>query len=114
MSCVTCTIVTAGLETAVDPQQDVLELRARERVDRRERLVQEKDLRPRSERPRDRHPLLHPTGELPRVLARDVARPISSSDRLGPRRSLGLESPAPRSGSITLRITVSHGKSERL
>ena len=47
MSCVTCTIVTRPLLVAVDPQQEVLELGARQCVDGRERLVEEQNLRTR-------------------------------------------------------------------
>ena len=73
---------------AVDAQEDVLELRPRERVDRRERLVEQQDLRPRDERARDRDPLLHAARELPRVLARDAAQAELLEGRLGGREPL--------------------------
>jgi hypothetical protein len=59
---------------AVDAEQDVLELRARERVDGRERLVEQQDLRAGDERACDRDALLHPARKLPGVLARDAAQ----------------------------------------
>ena len=73
MSWVTCTIV-AGLPSrlAVDAQQDVLELGASQRVHRRERLVEEDDLRVRDQRTGDGDALLHPAGELPRILVRSA------------------------------------------
>ena len=47
-----------------DPQDEVLQVAARLRVDRGEQLVHEQDLRLVGERPRDRHPLLHAAREL--------------------------------------------------
>ena len=59
-------------EAVVDAEQDVLELCSGERVDRRERLVEQEQLGPRREGARDRDALLHPAGELPGVLALDA------------------------------------------
>src|SRR5688572_12950680 len=56
-----------------DAQDEVLEVAARLRVDRRERLVHEQDLRLVGERPGDRHALLHAAGQLPGI-AVDEAR----------------------------------------
>ena len=67
MSCVTCTIVTPRRSRCVDPEHEVLEVGAGLRVDRGERLVHEQDLGLVGEGPRDRHALLHPAGELPRI-----------------------------------------------
>ncbi len=99
----------------MDAQQEVLELRARERVDRGERLVQQQQLGPRDEGARDRDALLHPAGELPGVLARDAvqAQLVRATASARAIRS-GRVSPRARSGNMTLRSTVSHGKSERL
>src|SRR5215211_4556851 len=63
------------------PQHEVLEVAARLRVDRGERLVHQQDLRLIGKRAGDRHPLLHPARELPRV-AVDEARQSDRLDRL--------------------------------
>src|SRR5215210_3124222 len=62
-------------------QDEVLEVPARLRVHGRERLVHEQDRRLVGERARDRHALLHPAGELPRVAVED-AREADGGDGL--------------------------------
>ena len=82
----------------VDAEQDVLELCSGERVDRRERLVEQEQLGPRCEDARDRDALLHPTGKLPSA-ALDPGRPSSASNDSARATRSGRDSPRPRSGA---------------
>jgi hypothetical protein len=52
-------------DLGVDPEQKILELGTGQGIDRCEWLVEQQHLGTADERTRDRHPLLHPTGELP-------------------------------------------------
>src|SRR5258706_14375015 len=58
------------------PQADELLVQevARDRVDRTERLVPEQDVRVLSQRPRERHALLHPSGQLVRPPALEAVQ----------------------------------------
>src|SRR6266568_2651897 len=60
------------VEFIAHPQDQVLELEAGLRVDRGERLVHQQQLGLVDKRPGDRHPLLHPARQLPRVLPPEV------------------------------------------
>ena len=73
MSCVTNRIVIAVLLAHLE--HEVLEVAARLRVDRRERLVHQQDRRLVGERARDRDALLHAAGELPRVVVDEPRQP---------------------------------------
>ena len=99
-----------------DAKRQVLEIAARLRVDRRERLVHEQDRGLVGERARDRDPLLHPAGELPRV-AIPEARPGRPPPATRCDEALAAPS-APsflcRSGRSTLFATEVQGISERL
>ena len=75
-----------GGEGAHHPQHLVDELR----VERAGRLVEEHHLGVHRQRPRDRHPLLLPAGELARVVAALVGDADLGEHRLGLRRRLGL------------------------
>jgi hypothetical protein len=55
-------------ELLAHPQDEVFEFEPGLRVHRRERLVHQQQVGPVGEGPRDRHPLLHAAGQLPRVL----------------------------------------------
>ena len=79
---------------AVELQQDVLELGAGERVDRGEGLVQQEDLRARDQRACDRHPLLHPTRQLPGMPPGHVPETHLFEDGLGATDSLRPWQPA--------------------
>ena len=85
-----------------------------ERVDGREGLVEQQDLRARDERTRDCDALLHPAGELPRMLVRHAVEAQLASIASARAILSRLVTPAPRSGNMTFRITFSQGKSERL
>ena len=112
MSWVTKTTVTPYSLAHLEDQ--VLEIGAGLRVDRRERLVHQQDLRLVGQRAGDRHALLHPAGELPRVAvqeAREAHRLDGVLDELG---GLGLLSCLRRSGNATFWRTLIQGNSERL
>ena len=70
MSWVTSTTVT--LYSTAHAQDQVLQVEARLRVDGRERLVHQQQLGLVGQRAGDGDPLLHPAGQLPRVLLADV------------------------------------------
>ena len=85
----------ASLLVLMEAQHEVLELGARERVHRCERLVEQEDLRTRDERSRDRHALLHATGELPRVFLPHALQPHFAQDARRRARASPSADPAP-------------------
>ena len=91
MSCVTKRIVIA--ELLAHAQHEVLEVAARLRVDRRERLVHQQDRRLVGERARDRDALLHAAGQLPRVVVDEARQPDGLDRVLDEPRPLGAREP---------------------
>src|SRR5262245_37460586 len=63
-----------------DPEQLETHLFARQGVEGPERLVHEQDLRVVDERATDRGPLLHPTGQLPRMRVVEPAQPHEANE----------------------------------
>jgi len=81
-------------ELLAHPQDQVLELEPGLRVHRGERLVHQQQVGPVGESPRDRHPLLHAAGQLPRVLPARVGQ-AHRAEHLGhPRGALPAVHPA--------------------
>ena len=84
------------LQRRLQAQELVLHLAPDQRVERRERLVQEPDLRPHRQRARDPHPLLLPARQLPRQVALRPLRPDELDHLARPRLALArARRPAP-------------------
>ena len=96
----------ALLLVLMEAQHEILELGARERVHRCERLVEQQDLRTRDERSRDRHALLHATGELPGYFFPTPSNPTSRSTPSTRPSFSERDSRSRRSGNMTLRVTL--------
>ena len=92
---------------------EVLEVAARLRVDRRERLVHQQDRRLVRERTRDRDALLHAAGELPRVVVDEAGQADGVERLLDEPLAVGARDFLWRSGSSTLFRTEAQGISER-
>ena len=89
-------------------EQIVVEAKARDLVERRERLVHQQEPRLGHQRTRDRCAHLHAAGELARI-ARCKARQAYARKRRLDARLRVLRGPCSLSGSRTLAATVAHG-----
>ena len=108
MSCVTNRTV---MPTVVAHLQDqVLQVRARLRVDRRERLVHQQDLRLVGERAGDRDALLHAARELPRVAVAEVRQ---ADRRRAPRRARRARSALPIRRACSGSVDVARDRQPR-
>jgi hypothetical protein len=96
------------------PQDEILEVSARLRVDGGERLVHQQDRRLVGERAGDRDTLLHAPGELPRIVVDEARQPDRLERLLDERGALALLSGLCRSGRRTLLRTDDQGINDRL
>ena len=115
-SSTSCVTISTVLPVCHDLHELVLQLRARQRVERAERLVEQQHLRLHRERARDADALLHAAGHLVRHLVLGVRRARrASAPRACARLSCARDSVAPNTRSTaryTLSKHVSHGSSE--
>ena len=83
---------------------------ARHLVERAERLVHEQQRRLEGERARDRDPLLHAAGELPRVVVGEAAELDELEHLLGRAAGAARSQPSISSGSAMFFATVRQSK----
>ena len=78
------------------------------RVERRERLVEQHDVRLGAERARERHALAHAARELARQMVQELAEPVAGEQRVARSRALAMSAPWISAPSTAFSRMVRH------